>query len=140
MRTVRDLLQLQEQFDRAFREARAWRQSPATEPGFAPETDVTQDDQAYTVTFDLPGASRTDLKVYAEGGALIVSGHRGRPGREQARLVRGERQHGRFSRVVPLPSDADFGRVTAKLQQGVLRVIVHRVRPGDGGRIEITVD
>jgi HSP20 family protein len=141
MRTT-DLRQLQQEFDRAFREARAWVASPAAGPSFEPPTDViraSQTDFAYLVRMDLPGVSREQVRIYAEEGALSISGTKELPVREGGKVLRAERSHGRFSRVVALPSDADFNTVSATLHDGVLTVRVDRRRPTSRGPIEITV-
>jgi len=139
MRTLQDLLRLQEQFDRAFREARAWRQSPPAVPDFSPPMDVSRSADSYRVALDVAGLSKDDVRVHAESGALVVSGSRQRPTRPDAAVARSERQYGRFSRVVPLPSDADFGQVVARLDKGVLQVTVGRVQPRGPGRVEIPI-
>ncbi len=134
----RSLAELQAQFDRLFREARAWHASPAASPGFAPPADISEDDDAYYVRLDIPGVALDQLRLVAEDGALIVRGTRPAPGGEGAAVVRAERRHGPLARMLPLPADADFSQVTATLNQGVLQVRVARRRAVPGRRIEIT--
>ena len=134
------LLDLQAQMDRVFREARAWQRSPAAEPHFAPPTDVSRDEDAYHIRVDLPGVRREDLRVQVDGGAVSIRGHREAPGDAAGRQVRSERHHGVFSRVIALPSDADYGRVNARLRDGVLEVTVARTARRPTGRVEIAVE
>jgi HSP20 family protein len=137
---MRNLLELQEEFDRAFREARAWHEAPAAAPDYDPPTDISRTDDAYFVRMDLPGVARDDLRVQAEGGALIIRGHKPLGDHQGMRPLRSERRGGRFSRVVALPTDADLTHVSARLRQGVLTVRVARLLPRARGPVTIAIE
>lgn len=137
---MRTLLELQDEFDRAFREARAWREAPATAASFDPPTDISRTADSYLVRLDLPGVSRDELRVYAEHGSLHLAGRKRLPDRQKGRVLRGERQSGPFTRTVALPSDADVRTVTARLRDGVLTVQVGRVGPQASGPVEVPVE
>lgn len=134
------LLELQEQINRAFHEARAWRRSPATRSDFEPPTDVSRDEGAYHVRLDLPGVAREHVRLWADSGVLVVRGRKAPRGKAPGVRRRAERRFGEFSRVIPLPSDADFGRVSARLRDGVLDIAVARVTRGAAPRVEVAVE
>ena len=137
---LRNLLELQEEFDRAFREARMWQGSHATGPGFDPPTDVSRGEKAYYVRLDLPGVTRDQVRVHADNSGISVSGSKAAPKPDRGELLRGERQYGRFLRLVSLPSDADLGDVRATLRDGVLHIRVARVGSRGGQRVEVVVE
>jgi HSP20 family protein len=137
---MRNLLELQDEFDRAFREARAWREAPTAAPEYDPPTDIARTDDAYLVRMDLPGVAREDLRVQVEGGALTIRGHKPSGGQQGLRALRSERRGGGFSRVVALPTDADPNRVAARLRDGVLTVRVARLQPRPSGPLSVTIE
>lgn len=137
---LRNLLELQEEFDRAFREARAWQEAPPAAPECDPPTDISRTDDAYFVRMDLPGVAREDLRVQVEGGALTIRGHKPVGARQGLRALRSERRGGGFYRVVALPTDADPTRVTARLRDGVLTVRVARLQPSLRGPVTVTIE
>lgn len=131
-----DVLELQEQFDRAFRDAIAAGKARPAVPSFAPPTDVTRTMGEYVVRCDLPGVTAEDVRVVADEGVLRIAGRRQPPA---GRLLRSERKAGSFARVIPLPSDADVSKVSASLRQGVLTVTVGRLEARPKGPVEVPV-
>lgn len=132
-----DVLELQEQFDRAFRDAIAAGKTRPAVPSFAPPTDVTRTEAEYLVRCDLPGVTPDSVRVVADEGVLRIAGRRNpSPGR----LLRSERKAGSFARVIPLPSDADVAKVSARLNQGVLTVRVGRVSARPRGPVEVPIE
>ena len=131
-----DVLELQEQFDRAFRDAIATGKSRPAGPVFAPPTDVTRSADAYIIRCDLPGIPVESMRVLAEEGVLRITGRRQAA---SGRVVRAERQAGPFARIIPLPSDADVSVVSAALRDGVLTVRVARTAPRPRGPVEVPI-
>lgn len=136
---LRDALELQQEMNRAFREAGAWRRSPAAAPTCTPPLDITRTATSYQVRVDLPGVPAESLRVYAEDGAISLVGAKPAPPPPDARPLRQERASGHFSQTIALPSDADLSACAAAMRQGVLEITVGRTRPTAGVRIEITV-
>lgn len=134
-----DLLRIEDEIHRAFREARAWMRSPAAEPAFTPPTDVSWTEDAYHVRVDIPGVNRQQVRVVARAGALVISGVRGGGSRASAGVVRQERQQGPFWALIPLPSDANLGRMEASLDKGVLSVRIGRLPTRPVGPVEVPV-
>jgi len=136
---MQDIVRLQEEFDRLFRDARAWVRSPAAGPSFVPLTDVCRSAESYVVRCDLPGVAAEDLRVYAEDGVISISGKQHRTPAPAGKLLRGERQFGHFSRLVPLPSDADLDAVNASLESGVLQIRIGRLKSREARRVQVQV-
>ena len=84
-------------------------------PGrFAPAVDITEDDDHYTVTAELPGAKKEDVTVELHEGMLTIRGEKKSEREEkdeQRRHV--ERRFGSFSRSFSLPANADADAIKA---------------------------
>lgn len=89
--------------------------------------DITESDDEYVISADLPGVKKNDLTVECREGTLSIRGEKKserEETREKARVL--ERRYGAFSRSCSLPSDADPDRIDAKFQDGVLKVHIHK--------------
>lgn len=88
---------------------------------FAPAVDVSETDEAYIVTAEIPGAKPEDVTVELHEGVLTLRGEKRSERderREHARYV--ERTFGSFSRSFTLPQIANPERVDASFKEGVL--------------------
>jgi HSP20 family protein len=88
-----------------------------------PAVSVWSDENNVLVEADLPGVdpARIDVTV-TEGNKLTIAGERSAPSQENSVWVRQERPAGRFSREFELPVVVDADRVTAKYENGVLKL------------------
>ena len=91
----------------------------------SPPVDVTEDEDAYHVTAEVPGMKAEDVTVEVHDGVLTLRGEK-RSEREEksehARYV--ERTYGSFSRSFRLPENADVDQVEAKCKDGVLSLAI----------------
>jgi HSP20 family protein len=103
---------------------------------FKPEADVFDTEDSYVIHINLPGAKKEDVGVNwdAEKSELNVAGVIYRPGNEEflKTLALDERKVGAFERKVRLgsranPAQVDIEGITAKLEDGVLRVTVPKM-------------
>lgn len=103
-----------------------------------PAVNIWQGDDAVAVTAELPGVDPAELDISVNGNVLTIAGKRTAPtvGNE-ATWHRRERGFGEFSRVIRLPFEADDTKVEARLQNGVLRVVVGMPEAQKPRRIEI---
>jgi HSP20 family protein len=90
---------------------------------FVPAVDVTEDDDKYIISVEVPGAGKDDVSLEVHDNVLTIRGEK-RSEREEkkehARYI--ERSYGSFSRSFTLPSNADEARVVASFKDGVLTV------------------
>lgn len=106
-------------------------------PGtWVPAVDVVETETAYVLTVELPGVTREDVELSAEGRWLELSGTRPQPA--EGSFAQMERSYGPFRRAFELPSPVDIASVSADLVQGVLTITVPK-RPS-GRRIEIDAE
>jgi len=77
------------------------------------------------VKVDIPGMSKSDVKVSITDGTLHVTGTRAKDSTiRDVTFLHAERQYGHFSRMFKLPEYADLSKVTATCDHGVLTVSV----------------
>lgn len=91
--------------------------------GVFPLMNVTEDKDNFYVRAELPGIKAEDLDISITGNTLSVSGERKIPAEEaSATFHRREREAGKFSRVITLPTQVDPQKVEAKGAFGILTV------------------
>ena len=106
---------------------------------FVPAVELSENDESYTISVELPGVRREDVHVDLREGMLIVQGEK-RSEREEKK-ERGrylERTYGSFCRTFALPADAETERLEAKFKDGVLSIHIPRSEESRPREIEIT--
>lgn len=93
---------------------------------WSPAVDVTENKDVYTVTAELPGASKDDIHVECHDNVLTIKGEK-RDEREEKDEHRHyiERSFGSFTRSFRMPPDAS-DEISARFQDGVLTVSVQK--------------
>jgi HSP20 family protein len=106
--------------DELFRE---WPATRARE--LVPAMDVTENEQRYTLTVELPGSTKDDVHVELQEGMLTIHGEK-KSEREEKKEHRRyvERCYGSFSRSFRLPPDADAEHLDASFKDGVLTITI----------------
>jgi HSP20 family protein len=90
---------------------------------WAPVVDITEDDNEYLISTELPAMKKEEVKAVIENGTLVISGERKVEKEEKSRKFhRVERSYGRFERSFALPADADPEKVSADYKDGMLMV------------------
>lgn len=103
-----------------------WPQHERTAP-WAPAVDIREDGEAYSIQADVPGVNPADIDVSFEGGVLAIKGERKAETKsDDGNVHRVERRHGSFLRRFTLPDTADAERIEAKVEAGVLRVVIRK--------------
>jgi HSP20 family protein len=91
----------------------------------SPAVDITEADDKYVVTAEVPGVKREDLTVELQEGVLSIRGEKKSEREEKKEKSRYlERSYGAFSRSFTLPSNADPDRIQAGFKDGVLTVTI----------------
>ena len=94
------------------------------ERGFG-DTDVHETQSRITITSDMPGVRKEDIRVCCFGDILSVQGKRNPP----VKLVDDifgsmERGYGSMSRNIRLPPHTDYSKIVAKYENGVLSISI----------------
>ena len=92
-----------------------------------PSVDIRETDDAYTVTADLPGLKKKDVKIIVNDSILEISGERSYENKEDnGSYHRRERSYGSFHRSFHLPETVKEDKITASFKDGILTVEVHK--------------
>ena len=111
-----------------------------------PPVDVLEGPDGWTLLVELPGVPRDTLRVRLDGTRLTVSGEKpkipgsqpGSPARREGAAPRvAERDTGAFTREFLVPFQVRPERIEAKLEDGVLTIVLPRT--GADGARDITV-
>ena len=92
-----------------------------------PRTNIAETDQAYELSFELPGLDEKDIQVQLHDRQLTVTAERREEQQSDGKTWhRVEHRYGKLSRTVLLPEPARSDAVEASYKHGVLSVTVQK--------------
>jgi HSP20 family protein len=101
--------------------------------GWNPAADLFETDEALILEADLPGVSPQDVKVEVQYGDLVLQGWRTlEKHHREERFHTMERSSGQFFRCMKLPEPVIRDAIQAEFENGVLRVVIPKVRTKSG--------
>jgi HSP20 family protein len=105
---------------------------------FTPPLNLSETENGYEVTVELPGMEREHVSVELREGDLCISGEKHEEKEEKDKAFhRIERRHGEFRRLVHLPGAVAEEKVEAKFVNGILTVIVPKSEEAKPKRIPV---
>lgn len=101
--------------------------------------EVSEDDKAYTVKADIPGARKEDIHISVDGNLVSISAEvkKETEKTEGKKVVHSERYYGRVSRSFTLDKEVEQGAAKASYTDGVLEAVLPK-KPGSTAK-QITV-
>jgi len=106
---------------------------------FCPKTNLGEDEKNYYIEVDLPGMSKEQINMeLSEENVLIISGERVK-NNTGMKTTKMDCQYGKFSRSFSLPETADLEKIQAKMENGVLEVIIPKSEPPKNQRRTIQI-
>lgn len=131
----RELENLEDRLLRLYRDAG---NGETTSP-WKPAVDITESDDEFRVTAELPGVSADDIDVEVEEDELVLRGEKQTQTEEEGEDYHiTERSYGEFFRRFSLPSSVDAEKVTAEMKDGELVVRLPKTEQATGRKIEIS--
>jgi HSP20 family protein len=131
---------IREDFDNVMKDFLRGFSVPVSSRGVFPLADVKEDEDKYTVTVEVPGIAKKDLKIKVKENSLIVEGEKKEETREEKEsYLRVERSYGNFRRVFNFESDLDAGKVNAAFSDGILTVTLPKTENEKPKEIDIKV-
>jgi HSP20 family protein len=101
--------------------------------GWNPSVDLYETDEAYILEADLPGVKPEDVKVEMQNGDLVLQGWRSlEKNHSEGRFHTMERSSGQFIRRMKLPETVNKEAIQAEFKDGVLRVVLPKVKQRRG--------
>jgi HSP20 family protein len=102
-----------------------------------PPVNAFANEDGIALSAQLPGVEQDDLEISVFRDTLTLRGKR-QPATERQAYHRRERGHGEFVRNISLPFSVDPDRVEATVQNGVLRLSLHRPEQDKPKRIKVS--
>lgn len=96
---------------------------------FTPSVNTREGEYAYHVEVDLPGVKKEDIGINVQDNVLTISGER--KSKEEVKeedYYKVESQYGRFERSFTLPENIDQEDIHAESKDGVLEVIIPKLK------------
>lgn len=96
-----------------------------------PKVDVVDDEKSIELIAELPGVKKENVKILLEDGFLTVSGEKKNEfeGKEEINIFKNERLFGKFERKFELPEDINPDEITAKFENGLLKISIAKLIP-----------
>ncbi len=104
-----------------------------------PNVDISENENGYKLNFELPGALKDDVKIWAENDLLTVSGEKKRSTKKDDIRVLTERSYGKFQRSFRLPRNVDKENIKAEFVNGVLEITIPKTEESKPKEIDIKI-
>jgi len=90
-----------------------------------PSVEINESNDAFMISADLPGIEKSDIEVKVEENTLILIADRYIDKSDNNEKIHyNERRFGTFSRSFKLPKTVKEEKITAKLDNGVLSIVI----------------
>jgi HSP20 family protein len=125
MATLTRYTPFDETFDDLFKGFFVRPMSLDNQPAIQPvRMDVAEDDGAYTVRAEIPGAKKEDINVTIDGDQVAITAEvkHNHEDKQGEKVLRSERYYGKVYRAFSLAQDVDEASAQAKYNDGVLEL------------------
>jgi HSP20 family protein len=108
--------------------------------GTAPAVDVSERDNGYEITAELPGMDASNVEVKYADGVLTIQGEKKEEKEEKKKdYYKSERRFGSFERSFRLPDGIDADKIAADFKNGVLTIRLPKSAEARKNEKKITV-
>jgi HSP20 family protein len=106
---------------------------------YIPKINIQETDKEFLITAEVPGMDEKDIQLSHTGDKLVIQGEKKI---ENEKSEKGEfhiieSSYGVFKRVVDLPGEVDFSKISATYKNGVLKINVPKNPSKAATKIEI---
>ncbi|MBO6794784.1 MAG: Hsp20/alpha crystallin family protein [Balneolaceae bacterium] len=106
--------------------------------GFMPSVDISETENQFELSVELPGMKKEEIKVDLENGRLTISGERKFENKDNGKNYhRVESRFGTFTRTFHLPDSIDEDSIAAKYADGILNITIDKSEDKVKKQIEI---
>ena len=102
-----------------------------------PDTNLYDTGEHFAMQIEMPGIERGDINIKLQGKYLEVSGKREKKSPEGYSALRSERSNISFSRSFTLSDEIDSSKVEAKLENGILTLVLPKAEAAQPRQITI---
>lgn len=111
---------------------KSWDEALEKESWIAPLVDIYETKEDYFLTAQMPGVKKEDVKIKLEEGNLVIMGRIDYEKNSNNKYVLKETEIGNFYRRFKISESVDETKIDAKLEDGILNVILpkhDRIKP-----------
>ena len=109
-------------------------------PKVHPASDIIERDNAFYIYLDMPGVTREMLNIEVEGNELFVSATTAHGVGAQERLHSLEFGDVQYNIMLALSDKVDADKIEARMENGVLEIVLPKQTKKQAGRIKINVE
>jgi HSP20 family protein len=92
---------------------------------FSPRINLAENETEVVVFAELPGVLKEDVKLSIQDHILTIKGEKKKEiDEDKVNFYRVERLYGAFSRSIEIPVEVDVDKISAKFENGVLRIVL----------------
>ena len=103
-----------------------------------PRVDVIDRDKEVVIRAEVPGVAREDLEVTMNENTVTFRGStRHEEEKEEGEYHYRETSRGEFCRTIPLPADVDSGKARARHKDGVVELVLPKVKTSQRRKVEV---
>lgn len=116
-----------DEFNKIFNGINTYESTKSYNSTWEPAYDIYEDDKNYYLSFDLPGISKDSVDISISNDMLIVSGSRKSESDHNDSYSRFNNiQYGNFHKSFNLPENVNQDKISAKMKDGVLNMIIKK--------------
>ncbi len=111
----------------------------SSEPVRRIRIEVAEQDGAYKILAELPGAKKEDIQLTIEGDQVSIAAQirQERDAKDAERVLHSERYFGKIQRVFRLGQEVDQSKASAKYADGILELVLPKKAAADRRQITI---
>jgi HSP20 family protein len=122
-RPLRDIVSIQDEMNRLFNSMMSPSERRSEVEEWIPAVDISETDDSFVVTADVPGMKAEDMKITVANNTLTLKGEKKNVREDKSENYhRIERSYGVFERTFALPSGVESENIRAKYKDGVLEL------------------
>ena len=107
---------------------------------FKPTVGTREGEFAYHVEVDVPGVKKEDISIDIKENNLVISGERSfKEERQEKDYYKVESSYGKFQRSFALPENVDVENIEASCADGVLEVVLPKLKIETNEARKITI-
>ncbi len=101
-----------------------------------PLVNVSEENDVLTLSIPIPGMKQDQLDISLENDLLTITGEK-KQKYENKNYLKKERKFGSFKRDIKLPYPVNSEKVEARLEYGILHIVLHRSEEAKPKKIAI---
>ncbi len=105
------------------------------------QVDVYETEDAINILAELPGMAIDDIGLFLSRDLLVIEGTKhASPTSENGHYLNLEREYGTYKRDVGIPKPINADKISARLDNGILHVVLPKISDRRGKRKRIPID